>query len=378
VIANPIKPVIRPVSAVVRVLRGTSIIFCILSANTVWAAPLPEQRASALYQQYSGGGVDIAGAGVQVDKKIAEDVSFSATYGRDTIENQEIDVVTSASPYKETRRSYGLGAAYLNGDAVLKLDLAASSEPDYDATSVDMNIYHQAFSGLTEISMGYSRGWDEVKRVDTGFNRDVDRWKYRLGLTQIVTANMKLKLGYEAISEQGYLGDPYRSARVLNASIAERVPGTRTSNAVAINMAHAISDESAVKAEYRYYWDTWDIAAHTLELGYSRQFGSHWLTDIFYRHYRQDSASFFNDNFPVELNFMSRDKALSQFQNNSLGFKLGYMIDHDAGNAFIQRSGIHLSYEFLSYDYDQYTDIRNGQLYSFNADLIQLMFSIWY
>jgi hypothetical protein len=99
---------------------------------------------------------------------------------------------------------------------------------------------------------------------------------------------------------------------------------------------------------------------------------------VFYRHYRQDSASFFSDNFTAELNFMSRDKTLSRFQNNSVGFKLGYLMDHGSDNAFVERSGIHLSYEFLDYDYDQYTDIRNDQPYSFDADLIQLMFSIWY
>ena len=43
--------------------------------------------------------------------------------------------------------------------------------------------------------------------------------------------------------------------------------------------------------EYRYFSDTWDIKAHTAEIGYSRYFGENWLADSFFRYYTPDARA---------------------------------------------------------------------------------------
>ena len=52
---------------------------------------------------YNGGGVTAYGPALLVRKSIADKVSLTGTYYVDTVSNASIDVVTTASPYKETR-----------------------------------------------------------------------------------------------------------------------------------------------------------------------------------------------------------------------------------------------------------------------------------
>ena len=75
----------------------------LLGVAGVRAADLPENKAEALIHSYSGGGVDAYGPAFLVRKSIFDKVSLTGTYYVDAVSNASIDVVTTASPYKETR-----------------------------------------------------------------------------------------------------------------------------------------------------------------------------------------------------------------------------------------------------------------------------------
>ena len=74
-----------------------------------------------------------------------------------------------------------------------------------------------------------------------------------------------------------------------------------------------------MRAEYRYFYDTWDIRAHTVEVGYSRYVGEPWLADGFVRFYTQNKALFYSDNATAETTYISRNRQLSTFNSFSLG-----------------------------------------------------------
>ena len=67
------------------------------------AGVLPDDRADALYHRYDGGGVTVDGPSMLVRKKFGENFSVAANYYVDMVSSASIDVVTQASPYKETR-----------------------------------------------------------------------------------------------------------------------------------------------------------------------------------------------------------------------------------------------------------------------------------
>jgi hypothetical protein len=357
--------------------RATALLFGAVCGTAARAAVLPEDRADFLVHYYDGGGVEVKGPALQARKGLQDKLSLYATYYVDTISSASIDVVTTASPYHDEREERGVGVDYLYRDTLMSLGYTSSDETDYAATALSMDIAQDLLAGMTTVSLGYSRGEDTVgRRDDPSFQRPVDRWQYRLGLTQVLTRRMLLGINYEAISDEGFLNNPYRSARVSGTLVPERYPATRSSHAAALRFLAHLEARNVLRVDYRFYWDTWEIRANTLEFGYGQYLGDRWLLEGTFRNYAQTRASFYSDNFPIEMNYMARDKELSTFSSKAIGVKASYtppkvppIFDKLTLNAALER--VHFSY-------DDFTDIRTGALYSFDANVIQLYISAWY
>ncbi len=106
-----------------------------------------------------------------------------------------------------------------------------------------------------------------MKNGDPTFDEHSHRQDWRVDLSQIITPNMVMNFGYEGITDEGYLHDPYRSARYLDPTSAkgysyeaEVTPETRRRRALGrfarcttcrIVHRHAL--------EYRHYTDTWGV-----------------------------------------------------------------------------------------------------------------------
>lgn len=341
------------------------------------ATVLPEERADAMYHFYDGGGVRVTGPALLVRKNMADKISVSGSYYTDTISCASVDVISTASPFKEKRTEVGAGVDYLYNDSLMSLSVTKSDEPDYRADTVSMNVSQDVFGGTTTLNMGYSRGKDTVlENTDASFSDYVNRYQYRLGVSQILTPTLRVSLNYEAITDEGYLNSPYRSARYFGAGIAERYPRSRESQAVALRTFFYMRPHSSLRFEYRYFRDTWDIAADTWEAAYSTYTSKPWLMELRYRFYTQNNASFYSDNFTKLQNYMARDKELSTFKSHTLGGKLTYVFQ--SRPSFLTKSTINLAYDHIAFKYADFSDVRSGAPYAFNANVLQLFLSIWY
>lgn len=347
----------------------------LLAAAPAKAVDLPPDSAEAMFHVYDGGGVKATGPALLVRKSIADKVSLSGQYYVDAVSNASIDVVTTASPYKERRNEWGVGADYTYRDTLISLAASSSKEPDYTANSVSLDVSQEVFGGMSTVSLGFSRGSDKVGRYDLGSFDKAMHWKYRLGLTQILTPRWLASANLEAVADSGYLGSPYRVARVFGAAIPERVPRTRSSRAIKLRVLGEVAPGTAVRAEYRYFWDNWAIKAHTLEFGGSRYFGPLWLADAFVRYHAQSSALFYSDNAPGETTYITRNRQLSDFDNAGAGAKVSYTWKQVPGQYEIKLNGVA---EVLRFKFNEFTDIRSGQLYSHDAYLLQLFVSATY
>jgi hypothetical protein len=346
------------------------------------AVVLPEEHADAMYHYYDGGGVKVSGPALLVRKNIGDRVSVSSRYYMDSISSASPDVMSAASPYSDKREEFGLGFDVLHGNSLVSVFASSSKENDYLADTYGLNVSHELFGGLTMVSLGFSQGQDVVQRVDTSFEADINRYSYRLGFTQILNRSLLLAVNFEDIADEGYLSNPYRSVRVLGASQEEIYPGTRDSQALALRLVKGFSAAnrpagSSVRAEYRYFRDTWDIHSHTLGLAYQRYFGSRWLGELHYRYYQQSAASFYSDNFPAPMTYMARDKELSTFHSHSIGTKWSWTF-LKGSFLFFDRASLNIAHDYISFSYDDYTDLTRGQLYSFGAHVVQLYISAWY
>ncbi len=358
------------------------------------AAVLPEDRADVMYHGYDGGGLQVEGPSVLVRKAYKDKVSVWANYYVDMITSASIDVVATASEYSEEREEKSLGFDYLHGKTFMGLSYTNSEESDYTANAVRFGISQDFFGDLTTLGISYARGWDEVRRNgDESFEEDTDRQSWRVDLSQILTRNLIVGLNYEGVSEEGFLNNPYRQVRYLDAEAAlgsgyqpEIYPGTRNSSATAVRGLYYLPYRAALKAEARYYTDSWDVKAWNVEAGYTHPFDGGITLEMKYRYYDQSAAEFYSDLFPRESaqNFMARDKELASYSTHTLGAGLSYQFQTGWLDVF-QKGEASLFLDWIRFEYDDFRDVRvtdaapgDEPLYNFNALVIRAFISFWF
>jgi len=396
------RPIGAHCSACLRALAA----LCLAAAPAV-AGVLPPDRADALYHRYEGGGITVQGPSVLVQKKIGDHFSIGANYYEDMISSASIDVLLSASPYREKRTQKSVSAEYLHGKTTYSAGFINSVEPDYKANTSYYSVSQDMFGDLTTVTMSYRRGWDQISRDikqngfiinDPAFHQRADHRVYGVSVSQILTRNLISTFDYELSTDQGYLASPYRQIRYLDPNnplgytLANQVyPGTRTSDAFSVELKYYVPYRAALTGKYRYFTDSWGIVAHTFQIDYIQPIRHHWTFDGNIRYYRQGAASFYSDLFPYAgySNFMARDRELAAFHSITLGVEASYSFSIPR-LTWIQKSTATLSFDRMMISYLDYRDalfskfdpgaIRAGQepLYSLDANVFQAYVSLWF
>ena len=384
---------------------GALVAFASLGSLPGSAGVLPADDADAMYHRYEGGGLTVQGPSVLVRKRIGDNFSVSYNYYVDMISSASIDVLLTASPYKEKRTQHSASVEYLHGKTTYSAGYIHSREPDYIADTSIFGLSQDMFGDLTTLTLSYSRGWDRIYRDvkvdgtivnDPTFAQRVDHRSYGVGLTQVLTRNLILSLNYQALTDQGYLQNPYRDVVYLTpgegkgwATEAQIYPATHTSNAGSADLKYYLPYRAALDGFYRYYTDTWGIVAHTLQLGYTQPW-KHWIFDGTLRYYKQNAANFYNDLFPRAdaQNFMARDRELAAFSSYTVGVGASYEFQIPRA-PWIQKSTLNLHYDRLMIDYSDFHALYSSSvipaggadelpLYRLDANIVQLFYSLYF
>lgn len=346
-----------------------------------WAITLPKDHAEATYHYYDGGGVEVTGPALFVRKSVADSVSVSASYYVDEISSASIDVKSYASPYEDERTEYSVSADYIEKDAKISIAYVNSDESDYQSDTYHFDYVEEFFGGLTTASLGYSSGSDTVLSNISDFSDTADHDFYRLGLSQVVLPEMVIRANYEHISDTGFLGSPYRKSVINGVLFDENLPRTRRSNAFSVGADYFIETWStAIKAQYRYFSDTWDIKADDFRLSATKSLQTHWIIEGWVRYYGQSSASFYQDQFSSVFTYRSRDKELSDFDSYSLGLGVEYLFQDIS---WLKTPSLAFGAEWIRYQYNDFYEYQGGdfnqnnnkQLYEFDATVAYVSFS---
>ena len=371
-----------PVSMTVRVRVAGCVALLAGVFGTAEAVEPPRDETAVGYNLYSGGGLTVQGPAMIVKKELLNRMSVTAGARVDLISSASVDVVTQASPYKERRTEYTLGADALHDDVLTGINYIQSRESDYTSDTFSVRMSHDLFDKNTTLSLHVSHSWDKVgKNNDPSFGwKDFNRTIYGGGVTQSVTPRWLIQLNYEATADSGFINSPYRSVYTLGGGMApENYPNARTGQAWVLRtgygFASTATDElsagqrSSLQLDYRYYQDTFDVRSHTGKALFQRYVGASWLLGAFYRYDRQSAASFYGDQLPASQLYKARDRELSQFNGQWVGGSLKYK---PSGFTWygLENFYVELSYSFLLYDYDNFTDPRTGELYSLRAHVL--------
>ncbi|MDA1074555.1 MAG: DUF3570 domain-containing protein [Proteobacteria bacterium] len=383
-------------SVLTSVFKLLLITLLISQVTPVQSAILPEDRADVMYHGYDGGGLEVTGPSVLVRKGFKDKVSVWGNYYVDMISSASVDVMATASPYDEERTEYSIGVDYLRGKTFMGLSFTSSEESDYTSNAVRFGISRDFFGDLTTFGISYARGEDEVRRSgDDTFAEETTRQSYRVDMSQIITRSLIVNLNYEAITDEGFLNNPYRQVRYYDPSIpvlaysyqAERYPRTKTSNAAALRAMYYLPYRAALKFEYRTYSDTWGVDAYNVEVGYTHPFNDRLVVDLKYRFYDQTAADFYSDLFPFAdaQNFLARDKELASFSSQTVGMGVSYELAPD-WMPFFKKSAIHFNVDYVQFDYADFRNVLEvvpdtpgtEGLYSFDSVVLRVFFSVRY
>ena len=366
----------------------------VLSAvlSNAGAAVLPEERADLLYHSYDGGGAKIDGPSLLVRKNLGDSVSVGLNHYVDNVTSASIDVLVSASAYTEKREENSVNVDYLRQKTTMSLGYTRSQESDFDATTLSLGISQDMLGDLTTVSMAFALGDNVVQQNGNDvFEEDAQVRSYRVGVSQIITKDLVMALTFETITDEGYLNNPYRSVRYVDASSAngysfqqEVYPRTRTSQAIALRGNYYLPQRAAVHAGVRVFKDTWDIDATTYEVGYTLPYGEAWIFEASFRLHDQSSAEFYSDLFPFQdaQNYLARDKELSSFTSTTFG--LGASYEFGRGWSAIDRGSLNLQVDWIQFDYDDFRDLTvaapagEEPLYSFDATVTRAFASFWF
>jgi transcriptional regulator with XRE-family HTH domain len=384
------------------VINRLLILGLMFMASIAHAAVLPDERIDILYHGYDGGGAQIDGPSILVRKSIGSSVSVAANYYVDMVTSASIDVEATASPYSEERKEQGLSAQYMVDRSTISVGYVSSKENDYDATTYSLGIDQSFFGDLTTLGFGVSFGEDIVgQNTDPTYKRDLQRRKYSINASQIITKNLLASLSFDSASDQclnladteSCLNNPYRSVRFLTgtggyAYQGEIYPHTRNSDAVGLRLMYFLPYRASLRAELRQFSDSWGIESENAELRYLHPYGERFLFEVKYRIYDQTGADFYADLFPFRdaQNFMARDKELSPFSSTVLGLGVTYKVP--AGTIpWFEKSTVNLYWDHFNIDYDDFRDARvsptefaagSEPLYSLDADVIRFYLSFWF
>jgi Protein of unknown function (DUF3570) len=381
----------------IRLRTLTATVFALTAVSR--AAVLPDDRSDLLWHDWSGGGVTVQGPSILVRKKVTDSLSLAANYYVDLISSASVDVLSTASPYKETRSQGSISADYIHGNTTYSLGYIESNERDYKARTEFFSISESMFGDLTTISFGYTRGWDKVgdalhqlgQPILVTWVGDADHRNWQASLSQILTRNLLLGFNIETDESDGYLQSPYRSARYLGPdgtvqSEPQVTPNTRTGNAGSLQLKYYLPWHAALEGNYRLYHDTWGILAHTIGAGYTQPLSPSWTLNGTVRYYQQRAATFYSDLFPFEdsQNFMSRDRELAQFHDITLGLGASWQF-HPSWPHWIEKGSLNLSYNRMHIAYADFHDFGKVggspdgiPLYSYDANITQFFISLWY
>ncbi len=389
--SSALKSLLRKLCACLAL--GTAIGGGTLTSATI----LPEERVDALYHRYDGGGLEVDGTSILVRKNFADKVSVSANHFIDNVSSASIDVVTQASAFEDKRTENSFNVDYLYDRTLMSAGYIDSSESDYLSKTYHFDVSQDFFGDLTTFSMGYTRGNNTIKSNSVAsFEETSLHQEYRIGVSQILTRNLIVSLTQEAMVDDGYLSNPYRSFRFASAAdIAanqpaqwqlERFPDARTSHTTGLHARYHLPNyRAAVYGDYRYYTDGWDLKSNTFELGYNHALAGGWLFDVHVRHYKQSAVNFYSDLFTRadELTYMTRDKQLSDMQ--SITFGAGVSYDLPFKDKFLDKLTFNLMWDHIQFDFNNFRDasVKNVTAgtepdYSYDADVLRLLLTVWY
>ncbi len=234
----------------------------------------------------------------------------------------KIDVTTTYEPNEEHAWTVRYGSHFeeTTFSFFLGLGFRASLADDNATLSLSGLANVDLFDRLTH------RGFDTGVTSRASYNGNV-------GFTQILSPTTIASVSYGLTLQTGTLQTTWNAVPLAGTDrfVDEKFPNTRFRHAAAMRLAqHVPWSRSTLKAGYRFYVDSFDLQAHTVDT----QFYQYLLRTVYvrgsYRYHTQDGVDFFHERIPVDFDLeaaRTSDSDLAPLHAHEFGLKLVFLLN---------------------------------------------------
>ena len=202
------------------------------------------------------------------------------------------------------------------GDTKVSVGGEFSHEDFYQASTVSTSISRTLNQANTTVAGGYSFSWNRPQlHPDEIVENQLAQSAYAT-LTQTLSKYTVMQLGYELGSILGYQSNPYLRTSVDGVKMVGVHPEERMRHAFTARLRQAMPGDVYLEADFRRYFDDWDVNANTWSVGLSHEFNPRVTASGIYRRHAQQGASFYQPSYTGSPQFYTADFRLFPFDSN--------------------------------------------------------------
>lgn len=228
-----------------------------------------------------------------------------------------------------------------------------SREKDYQSTGVNGKLSFDVDRRLFTLTLGGGVNHDTVFPVGGtpgGLTTGTILYRHSnpktvstatFGISHVMSRRWLLGLDASRTFERGYLTEPYKLVSVMNPvsgapvlALTDKRPDTRDRSAFMLSSVYHFTDD-VLYSSYRYYWDTWNIRSHTIDLKYRHFVGDEdSYVEPLLRFYTQSKASFYTIGLDQALplpQYATSDYRLGALKTITIGGTFGFHMEESPG-----------------------------------------------
>lgn len=274
---------------------------------------------------------------------IEDRTRITGAYSADVWTSASIDIRTAATArIVEQRDQIDFSASHEFDDVLIGAAYYYSGENDYWSHGFTLRSTQDLFGNTTTLEEQVRFVYDIVGRSgDPGFEEPSTTYGAKIVLTQILSPDAILQLGYEGLLKEGFQSSTYRFVGIggdgvcgwnWDVALEEGQPGTATlclpelhpdiriRNAAVARFRYAFSRDSSAGVGYRFYIDTWGVMSHTAAAQIAWIPSPDQVFTLRYRFYQQTAASFYDSVYDEDelanTAYLTRDRELSPMFSN--------------------------------------------------------------
>ncbi len=292
-------------------------------------------------------GVTVLSPTVDLSRDFTERTSLRVNFGVDAISAASDSCVRCHRDGVNSRRQEaGLSVTRKFDDLKVTVGGAYSWENFYRATTVLTSVSRDLASGNTTVAGGFAFSVNQPNLHPTTDWEDQYASNGYASITQTVTKTTIVQAGYELGHISGYQNNPFLRANVSGIMVLGHVPDLRTRQTVTARIRQALPADTYLEADYRHYFDDWEVRSNALTVGLSHHFGPQWLLYGSYRRYEQTGAYFYQPQYDGIPTYFTADFRLEPFASNNY---TGKIVMTPAGKLWWLPEGTGLTVQYERY-----------------------------